>query len=87
MTMSVEGKTLLADASHDPAPAEAQPHPPPRGEKLLKMHDDIEICDQCQRPLMRIDRYGEDGCVALQPVRLLPAPISSWSCRRMTSAL
>ena len=41
--------------------------PPPRGgEKLLKMDDDIGICDQCKRPLMRIDRYGEEfvGCVA-----------------------
>ena len=36
------------------------------GEKLLKMDDDIGICDQCKRPLMRIDRYGEEfvGCVA-----------------------
>jgi len=30
------------------------------------MEDDIGICDQCKRPLMRIDRYGEEfvGCVA-----------------------
>ena len=36
------------------------------GEKLLKMDDDIGICDRCKRPLMRIDRYGEEfvGCVA-----------------------
>ena len=34
--------------------------------KLLKMDDDIGICDQCKRPLMRIDRYREEfvGCVA-----------------------
>ena len=34
--------------------------------ELLKMDDDIGICDQCKRPLMRIDRYGEEfvGCVA-----------------------
>ena len=33
---------------------------------LIKMDDDIGICDQCKRPLMRIDRYGEEfvGCVA-----------------------
>src|SRR6516165_7303998 len=30
------------------------------GERLLKMEDDIGICDQCKRPLMRIDRYGEE---------------------------
>ena len=43
----------------------AQPRPV-GGEKLLKMDDDIGICDQCKRPLMRIDRYGEEfvGCVA-----------------------
>ena len=30
------------------------------------MDDDIGICDQCKRPLMMIDRYGEEfvGCVA-----------------------
>ena len=30
------------------------------------MDDDIGICDQCKRPLIRIDRYGEEfvGCVA-----------------------
>lgn len=30
------------------------------------MDDDIGICDRCKRPLMRIDRYGEEfvGCVA-----------------------
>ena len=30
------------------------------------MEDDIGICDRCKRPLMRIDRYGEEfvGCVA-----------------------
>ena len=30
------------------------------------MEDDIGICDRCNRPLMRIDRYGEEfvGCVA-----------------------
>jgi hypothetical protein len=35
-------------------------------ERLLKMEDDIGICDRCKRPLMRIDRYGEEfvGCVA-----------------------
>jgi hypothetical protein len=41
--------------------------PPPVGrEKLLEMDDDIGICDRCKRPLMRIDRYGEEfvGCVA-----------------------
>jgi hypothetical protein len=34
------------------------------GERLLG--DDIGICDHCKRPLMRIDRYGEEfvGCVA-----------------------
>ena len=34
--------------------------------RLLKMEDDIGICDRCKRPLMRIDRYGEEfvGCVA-----------------------
>ena len=43
----------------------AQPRPV-GGEKLLKMDDDIGICDQCKRPLMRIDRYGEEfvGCIA-----------------------
>ena len=43
----------------------AQPRPV-GGEKLLKMDDDIGICDRCKRPLMRIDRFGEEfvGCVA-----------------------
>ena len=39
----------------------------PWGERSYsKMDDDIGICDQCKRPLMRIDRYGEEfvGCVA-----------------------
>jgi hypothetical protein len=29
-------------------------------EKLLEMDEDIGICDRCKRPLMRIDRYGEE---------------------------
>ena len=46
--------------------ARAPSRAPWGGEKLLKMDDDIGICDQCKRPLMRIDRYGEEfvGCVA-----------------------
>ena len=46
--------------------ARAPSRRPVGGEKLLKMDDDIGICDQCKRPLMRIDRYGEEfvGCVA-----------------------
>jgi hypothetical protein len=56
----VEGPELLK-ALKARAPSRA-----PWGKKLLKMDDDIGICDQCKRPLMRIDRYGEEfvGCVA-----------------------
>jgi len=38
----------------------------PWGREATQNGHEIGICDQCKRPLMRIDRYGEEfvGCVA-----------------------